>query len=69
MRRKQVCNLAHSQTKTLKGLGCFQGGEPLSLYLGNSRGTSTVDVDVENMTMPNRALRTLKLRSSVDVES
>ena len=37
--------------------------------LGNSRGTSTVDVDVENMTMLNRALRTLKLRSSVDVES
>jgi hypothetical protein len=37
--------------------------------LGDSRGTSTVDVDVENMTMPNRALRTLKLRFSVDVES
>ena len=37
--------------------------------LGNSRGTSTVDVDVENMTMPNRALRTLRLRFSVDVES
>ena len=35
----------------------------------DSRGTSTVDVDVENMTMPNRALRTLTLRFSVDVES
>ena len=35
----------------------------------NSRGTSTVDVDIENMTMPNRGLRTLTLRFSVDVES